>query len=259
MTIGHTHKNVEARIAQFRAADGPKALDVARSIVLGKIRNQRTMVRRNLTEKDTTLLAFLARGAKKAAVAPDAAVLLGIEGTAARYYFSAFGRLFRGAGQWAGEIFDAQGRNRRPPLDEVNAVLSFLYALLIRDATTGALAVGLDPYRGLFHMPKYGKPALALDLCEEFRPLVADSACITVFNQGEVTSRDFVRRSLGVALSPAGRRAVIAAYERRMGHVVRHPLFGYRLDYRRVLEIQARLLRAFLLDEVPAYVPFGTR
>jgi CRISPR-associated protein Cas1 len=138
-------------------------------------------------------------------------------------------------------------------------VLSFLYAVLTKECTVVAQAVGFDPFRGFYHVPKYGRPALGLDLCEEFRPLIADSVCITLFNQGEVTERDFVKRARGVALTPAGRRAVLAAYERRMNQVVTHPVFEYTISYRRIIELQARLLRAVVLGELPAYRPFTTR
>lgn len=178
---------------------------------------------------------------------------------AARRYFEALPRLFREEGAWAAARFAEGGRNRRPPKDEVNAVLSFLYALLVRDCTLAALAVGFDPYVGFLHASRYGKPSLALDLAEEFRPLIGDSVMLSCFNQGEVKAKEFVRRARGVALSPTGRRAVIAAYERRMAQTVTHPVFDYVVSYRRVLELQARLLRAVLLGEATGYRPFTTR
>jgi CRISPR-associated protein Cas1 len=119
--------------------------------------------------------------------------------------------------------------------------------------------VGFDPFRGVYHAPKYGRPALGLDLCEEFRPLVADSVCLTLFNQGELGPGDFVKRARGVALTAAGRRTLLAGYERRMNQLVTHPVFGYTIGYRRVIELQARLLRAVVLGEVPSYRPFTTR
>jgi CRISPR-associated protein Cas1 len=232
---------------------------VARALVSGKILNQRTLLRRNLDAPDRRLIGRLALYARQARHARDLGTLLGIEGVAAQEYFAAFPGLFRGMGAWAGPKFAAAGRNRRPPRDEVNAVLSFLYALLVKDCTVTAQAVGFDPFRGLYHAPKYGRPALGLDLCEEFRPLVADSTCVTLFNQGELNADDFVGRARGVALTPAGRRAVLAGYERRMNQMVTHPVFGYTIGYRRVLEVQARLLRAVLLGEIAAYRPFTTR
>jgi len=259
MTTGLAHKNVELRIAQHAAAGGSLALAVARSIVSGKVQNQRTILRRNLDDRDVRLLGRLAVQARQARHVAEAASLLGIEGMAANLYFGAFHRLFRGAGDWAGGVFREQGRNRRPPRDEVNAVLSFLYAVLTKECAVVAQAVGFDVYRGLYHAPKYGRPALALDLCEEFRPLIADSVCLNLFNQAELAPGDFVKRARGVALTPGGRRTVLAGFERRMGQTVTHPVFGYTISYRRIVELQARLLRAVIIGEIPAYRPFTTR
>ena len=259
LTTGLGHKNIELRIAQHRAVDAGQGLPIARALVAGKILNQRTLLRRNLPERDAKLAGRLALYARQARYTQEPASLLGIEGMAAKLYFEGFPRLFRGVGSWAGAVFAEGGRNRRPPRDEVNAVLSFLYAMLIKDCTLAANLVGFDAFRGFYHMPKYGRPALALDLCEEFRPLIGDSVCITLFNQGEVTRKDFVKRARGVALTSAGRRAVIAAYERRMNQLVTHPVFAYTISYRRVIEVQARLMRATILGEVPAYRPFTTR
>lgn len=259
MTSGLAHKNVELRIAQHRAAEGGQALAIARSIVSGKIQNQRTILRRNLDQRDSRLLGRLAIHARQARHTNQVSSLLGIEGIAGRLYFEAFHRLFRGAGAWAGKVFREQGRNRRPPSDEVNAVLSFLYAVLTKECAVIAQAVGFEVYRGMYHTPKYGRPAMALDLCEEFRPLVADSVCLSLFNQGELERGDFVKRARGVALTPKGRRVVLAGFERRMGQMVTHPVFGYTISYRRIVELQARLLRAVILGEIPAYRPFTTR
>ena len=259
ITTGMGHKNVELRIAQHRVIEAGEGLPLARTLVSGKILNQRTLLRRNLPERDVRLIGRLAVWARQARHAREAPTLLGIEGMAAHDYFGSFAKLFRGVGAWAGDVFAEGGRNRRPPKDEVNAVLSFLYALLIKECTLAAHAVGFDAYRGFYHAPKYGRPALGLDLCEEFRSLIADSVCITLFNQGEVAPQDFVKRARGVALTPAGRRALLAAYERRMNQLVTHPVFGYTIGYRRVIEVQARLLRAAVLGEVPTYRPFTTR
>jgi CRISPR-associated protein Cas1 len=205
------------------------------------------------------LVGRLALFARQARHAKDVPRLLGTEGVAAHDYFGAFGQLFRGVGQWAGEIFASQGRNRRPPRDEVNAVLSFLYAMLVKECTVAAQSVGFEVYRGIYHAAKYGRPAMALDLCEEFRPLIADSVCVTLFNQGELEKEDFIKRARGVALSAAGRRAVLAGYERRLDQMVTHPVFGYTVSYRRIIQLQARLLRAVILGEIPSYRPFTTR
>ena len=122
-----------------------------------------------------------------------------------------------------------------------------------------ALTVGFDPYLGFYHQPRYGKPALALDLVEEFRPLIADSVCLSLINNGELGPEHFITRGDATALTQNGRRKVIEAYERRMDTLVTHPLFGYAVSYRRILEIQARLLSRHLLGELPAYPVFRTR
>lgn len=195
--------------------------------------------------------------AKAAEAERSLASLLGLEGTAARIYFHHFASLLHGEGD-LGET-DFAGRNRRPPRDPVNALLSFVYALLIKDMTVALLAAGLDPFVGVYHRPRFGRPALALDLAEEFRPLVGDSTVLTAINNGEVTERDFVRRTGAVALSKRGRKAVIASYERRMSAELMHPVFKYRASYRRSVEIQARLLAATLVGDAPAYRPLTTR
>jgi CRISPR-associated protein Cas1 len=256
MTVGMTHKNVELRIAQFAAAADPgRSLAFARQFVLGKIKNCRTLLRRHLEEdQGREVLGQLALLMRKAESAADAASLLGIEGMAAKEYFAGFARLLNG-----GEQFNIDGRNRRPPRDPVNALLSFVYALLVKEWAISLCAAGFDPMLGFYHRPRYGRPSLALDLTEEFRPLLADSTVLTLVNNGEVTPSSFVRRAGAVALTDAGRRAVIAAFERRMDTLVTHPLFGYRISYRRILEVQARLLGRVLLGEIAEYPNFCTR
>lgn len=155
--------------------------------------------------------------------------------------------------------FLASGRNRRPPRDPLNALLSFCYALLTKDLVAVTLGVGFDPYLGLFHRSRYGRPALALDLAEEFRPLIADSVVLGLLNNGEVTEADFLTRSGGVALTAEGRKAVLRRYEQRLATTIVHPRFKYRISYRRVLDVQARLLGAVLVGELPAYEPMVTR
>jgi CRISPR-associated protein Cas1 len=112
---------------------------------------------------------------------------------------------------------------------------------------------------GVYHRPRYGRPALALDLAEEFRPLIGDSTVIQVINNGEVRPHHFTLRAGGCQLDRNGRRAVISAYERRMAHEIKHPVFGYRVNYRRALDVQARMLAAHLTGEIPDYTPFTTR
>lgn len=251
-------KHVDLRRAQVLAASG-LGLAVARALVAGKIRNCRTLLRRNARGDVARIVAQLAALAGQATDAVNFAMLLGIEGTAARLYFQAFSTMVSADCGVRVADFDTDGRTRRPPRDPLNAVLSFVYALLVKDLTVTAYAVGFDPYLGVYHRPRYGRPALALDLAEEFRPLVGDSVAVQVLNNGEVTDRDFRRHCGAVQLTPDGRKAVLRAYERRMCHEVRHPVFGYRISYRRVLDVQTRLLAAHLLGELPEYVAFTTR
>ena len=256
VTWGMAHKNVELRIAQFRMAskDAPSLL-IAKDIVVAKLRNSRVMLRRNHPDAPTAALQEMSRLARNAAGASDIQSLLGFEGAGARVYFSNFDAMLKT--RTAG--FDFQTRNRRPPTDPVNAVLSFLYALLTRQATVSALAVGFDPYLGFYHQPRYGRPALALDLAEEFRAIIADSAALTLFNNGELRDGHFIRRHGAVALTQDGRRRAVRAFERRMDALIRHPLFGYSVSYRRVMELQARLLGRHLLGELQRYPAFTTR
>lgn len=262
--LGHTtgtgHKNVELRTAQYRASFDPQqCLALARSLVAAKLKNGRTLLRRNWRdgEPPPALLDDLKRQAEHALRARGLPELLGIEGSGAAVYFRHLaGTLKRDGGEPA---FDFETRNRRPPTDPVNALLSFAYALLTRTFTVTLSAVGFDPYRGFYHQPRYGRPALALDLMEPFRPLIAESAVIQAINNGEVQASDFVRAGPAAALKPDGRKRFIAAYERRLSHEIIHPLFGYRLSYRRLLEVQARLLGRWLLGEIPEYPQFVTR
>ncbi|NYZ13539.1 CRISPR-associated endonuclease Cas1 [Azospirillum sp. RWY-5-1] len=259
-TVGTGHGNVELRTAQYRASFDPAfCLRLARGIVEAKIRNARTLLRRNGTEgaELAVALADLDRLAKDTRRVEGMDRLLGLEGAAAACYFGLVGTLLKPPDPAAGR-FDFRGRNRRPPADPVNACLSFAYALLVRTLTVTLSAVGFDPYRGFYHQPRWGRPALALDLMEPFRPLLADSVVITALNTGEVKAGHFVQAGGGTALTPDGRRALIGAFERRLSQEITHPVFGYRISYRRTLELQARLLGRLLLGEIadlPHVVP----
>jgi len=258
MTTGTGSKNIELRIRQFAvAADEDQALGVARRFVEGKILNCRTLLRRN-TSAPSKVLAELRRLARATQRSADSSSLLGVEGAAARLYFSHFDSMLKGV-NGSDASFDFEGRNRRPPKDPVNCLLSFLYAMLAKDCFLAVRAAGLDPFRGFFHQPRPGRPGLALDLLEEFRPLVADSVVLQLINTGEIRNTDFIMRAGACALTSSGRRRVIEAYERRVGMTIVHPLFRYSVTYRRVLEIQARLLGRFLTGEIRTYPPFRTR
>ncbi len=262
-TAGNGHKNVELRTAQYRASfDETTCLQFARGLVSAKIQNCRTLLRRNWKRVGSSqpVLIDLKSDSRRPARAGSLAELLGVEGTAAARYFGAFNAMLQDEEATAGALgFDFQKRNRRPPTDPVNALLSFAYSLLTRSWTVVLAAVGLDPFRGLYHQPRYGRPALALDLMEPFRPLIADSVVVQAINNGEVRPTDFKSAGGSVNLTAHGRRRFIATYERRLGHEVVHPLFGYRVSYRRLMEMQARLFGRFLLGELPEYPNFTTR
>lgn len=258
MTVGLHHKNVLLRQAQYEhARDAERSLSIARRIVATKIRNQRTLLRRNATDVTETTLRELAAWARRAEHATALDELLGFEGYAARLYFGSFPAMLKGPLAEVPDLFT--GRNRRPPRDPVNALLSFAYAVLTKDFTVTLQAMGFDPMLGFYHQVKYGKPALALDLMEEFRPLVADSAVITCINNGAIDRGDFVTGATGCALSEKGRKTLLEAYARRLDELVTHPVFGYRISYRRVFEVQARLLARYLMGEVPEPPSFRTR
>lgn len=255
---GLPSKHIELRRKQVALAH-QGGLAIARRLVEGKIRNSRTLLRRNSRAKPGNTLVSLKSLAADASHAASVKTLLGLEGAAGRLYFSAFPTMLREDVRLPGRPFTFEGRNRRPPLDPVNCLLSYAYSLLTKDLTATAFAIGFDPYLGFYHRPRFGRPALALDLAEEFRPLVAESVVLNSINNGEVRGSHFVVRAGGVMLTQEGRRAVIAAYERRLDTEVRHPTFGYTITYRRVLEVQARVLAAHILGEIPHYVPFTTR
>lgn len=252
---GHDHKNVLLRQAQFATARDPeRCLTLARRLVRAKIKNTRVMLRRNSRALDRRVLDDLAGHARRAEHADSLDTLLGIEGSAARLYFQHFSGMLRQDIPFA---FD--GRNRRPPRDPVNALLSFAYALLTSEWTATLSTVGFDPYQGFYHQPRYGRPSLALDLMEEFRPIIADSVVIGAINNGVIGPDDFVLTATAAALTPAGRKRFIQAFERRLDDLVTHPVFDYRLSYRRVLDVQARLLARHLIGEIDDYPEFVTR
>ena len=261
-TVGNGHKNVELRTAQYRASfDAATCLRFAQGLVSAKILNCRTLLRRNWKRLDDNrgVMIDLKEDSRSAERAQSLAELLGIEGAAAARYFGAFPAMISRDDPEEEAAFDFKKRNRRPPTDPVNALLSFAYSLLVRAWTVTLTSVGFDAYRGLYHQPRYGRPALALDLMEPFRPIVAESVVLQVINNGEVKPPDFKAAAGSVALTAAGRRKFIAAFERRLDQEVVHPLFGYRVSYRRLMEMQARLLGRFLLGEISAYPNFLTR
>ena len=261
---GVGHRNVEVRTAQYRSSfDDLFCLRFSRDLVAAKIVNQRTILRRNWRGDEASRRQALdrLRAARKAAGgAVNKPALLGLEGDAAATYFRAFAGLLappenRGAPDDPGGLapFRFEARARRPPTDPMNAMLSLAYAMLTRHLTVALASIGLDPYRGFFHAPRYGRPALALDMMEPFRPIVADSVVLSVVNTGEISPADFIVATAGTALTGAGRRRFIDAFERRLSQETTHPVFGYRLSMRRLILVQARLFGRYLLGELASY------
>jgi CRISPR-associated protein Cas1 len=259
ITQGLGPRNAYLRAAQFRRADDPVfCRAVASVLVAAKIRNQRTLLQRNHVEPPRDALQRLKGLAEAAERSQAIDSLLGIEGTAARVYFQHFAGMIK-VEEANLDTFSFEDRNRRPPRDPVNALLSLAYSLLSKDLTIVCAAIGLDPFWGFYHQPRFGRPALALDLMETFRPLVADSAVITAVNTRMIGGDSFVRVGPAVSMNSEGRKGLLRAYEQRMDGLVTHPLFDYRVSYRRVLEIQARLLARFIAGEIDHLPPFETR
>jgi CRISP-associated protein Cas1 len=206
------------------------------------------LLRRNGRPAPKGALAAMRDARDLAGEAADLGQLLGAEGLAARHYFGAFDSMVRSELKPA---FSMRGRNRRPPRDPINALLSFAYACLTREVTQVLRRVGFDAERGFLHQPRHGRPALALDLMEEFRPVLADSVVLNAINNGVVQQDGFDVHPTGVAMTDAARRGFIRAWERRLDELATHPLTGTRLSMRRMLELHARLWARHIHGELP--------
>jgi CRISPR-associated protein Cas1 len=245
------------RRAQIRRLDDPQVcLELSRALVIAKIMNQRTLLMRNCSALPSQVAADLAQEADRAAQETSVESVRGHEGQAAAIYFSHFADMFKGP--LAAE-FDAHGRQRRPPPDPINGCISFGYSMLTHECVAALRLASLEPSIGAFHVSKPGRPALALDLMEPFRPLIADSVAVSAFNRGELAEGHFQRTAAGCAFTDVGRRAFFNAYGRRMDTEVTHPVFEYRLSYRRMLVLHARMIAAWLMNEVPTLAFLTTR
>jgi CRISPR-associated protein Cas1 len=251
-----TPKNIPARQAQYAAAQDPAfCWQLARAIVAGKLRNSRTMARRVARDcpgVDDTRIAEITRCLKALPAAADLDEVRGLEGQAARAYFSVWSQSFGGELRF-------ERRSRRPPRDPINAMLGLGYSLLTQNLMTACEIVGLDPYDGFFHADKYGRPALALDLVEEFRAVIVDSLVRTLVNKRMVKETDFRpagEEKGGVYLTRRGLRTFFTQYARRLNTPVIHPFYDRRLTYQKCFEVQARLLRKVIEKELDEYPPF---
>nr|WP_315229919.1 type I-C CRISPR-associated endonuclease Cas1c [uncultured Albidiferax sp.] len=259
---GATSGNVLLRQAQFqRQADPAFTLDIARACVAGKIKNTRQVLQRGAREAKveseaqtlTRLADDLAASLRALPSATDLDTLRGLEGEAARQYFSGINLLVRPDLR---EAFYMDGRTRRPPRDRFNALLSFLYAMWMNDCRSAIEAAGLDPQVGFLHALRPGRAALALDLMEEFRAW-ADRLALSLINRGQLTADDFaVREGGGVSLEPDARKAVVVAYQERKRDELNHPLLAQAVPLGLVPMVQARLLARAVRDDAAPYVPF---
>ncbi|WP_274853111.1 CRISPR-associated endonuclease Cas4g/Cas1g [Bacillus methanolicus] len=259
--IGYTMppvtKNIFLRKNQFiKFQHYDHALRLSQWIIYAKISNQRTLLRRN-GSAPKSLLQELKELRDKAISAESIESLRGIEGRAAKLYFEAFPTMLKLKGVDRKAFMN--GRNRRPPKDPVNALLSLGYTLLARDVLAACTGVGLDPMFGFYHSIEPGRPALALDLMEPFRPLIVDSVVLRILNTQELDLDDFYRGEDSCQLNKNGRKKFFAAYERRLHETLTHPRFGYKISYRRTLDVEVRLLARYLEGEVNEYRPVTTR
>ena len=267
-------KNSLIRLAQHRAHDDPaRSFALARAFVRGKLANMRAMLLRANRKRNDPPIAQAAASIKSAieqvgrldpadaGAAPDPSrpqaetaygTLLGLEGAGSAFYFGVLGRLFK-------DDWGFAGRQRRPPRDPVNALLSFGYVLLTNQVASAVSIVGLDPYVGFLHSSQFGKPALALDVMETFRPLVTDSVVLTLLNNGMLARNDFQEEFGAWRLTDEGRRTFLTQFEARLDTEIRHPVFEYKATYRRCLELEVRLVSKWLSGEIDKYKPFMVR
>jgi len=263
---GPVSGNILLRQAQHRlAGEGGYALETARAMIAGKLKNSRAVVMRGARESlDTEESAALTRCVDNLAAslralkdAGDLDALRGIEGEAARGYFDALNMIVK---PQAREAFRLDGRTRRPPLDRFNALISFLYSMLMNDCRSALESVGLDPQLGFLHAVRPGRAALALDLQEEFRAILADRLALTLINRGQITEADFdVREGGAVMLNDKGRRKVITAWQERKQEEITHPLFDSKMPIAVLPLIQARLLARAMRGEMDGYLPYLAR
>lgn len=260
---GPVSGNILLRQAQHRQAlDEKFALEVAQSAIAGKLRNSRQVLLRGAREaadeQDGTALSdaagMLANSLRNLPFAADLDELRGIEGDAAKNYFSALPLLVKSD---ARDKFSMDGRTRRPPRDRFNALLSFLYSMLMNDCRSALEAVGLDPQLGFLHAVRPGRAALALDLMEEFRAIFADRLALTLINRGQIGANDFAEREGGaVLLEGDARRTVVIAYQERKQEEIIHPLLETKVPIGLLPLLQARFMARTLRGDMEAYLPF---
>lgn len=248
-------KNIFVRAAQWRAAgETEQALQIVQGFIRGKLKNYRNSLLRSQRESEISLQGAIARLDQAIAPIPktnNINSLRGLEGAGSAAYFGSFNQMIRAEG------FEFVTRNRRPPTDAVNALLSLGYALLRHDIQSALNIVGFDPYLGYLHVQHYGRPSLALDLMEEFRPLVVDAVVLSSINRRAIASTDFTTEPLSnaVSLTPEGLRTFLRLYEQKKQSKFKHPVLQRQCTYQEAFEIQARLLAKYLMGETDKYPP----
>jgi CRISP-associated protein Cas1 len=279
-------KNGILRLAQHTAyADDVRRHSIAQRFVVGKLRNMRTVLMRYARQYPDPQMNALVESVKRCIWAAEQTVwldghgvlteheidapadnvntdmrmhglgsLLGCEGAGSAAYFSAFSKLIKC--NWSHGF---SKRIRRPPTDPVNALLSYGYVILTSQVASILAGVGFDPYIGYLHASRYGKPALALDLMEEFRPIIVDSVVLSLLNNRQLSQSDFIQDLNSYRMTEATKRLFLQKFEERMQEVITHPVFEYKATYRRCIELQARLLGKYLIGEVTEYSPFSVR
>lgn len=258
---GHVSGNVLLRREQYRKADCLTAsAALARSMVIGKIANCRTILMRTARERPhpslETACGQMETSLRRLRQELPLDVVRGVEGEAAHAYFSAFPQLIHNEDL----AFCFSGRNRRPPLDVVNCLLSFVYTLLVHDVRGALESCGLDPAVGFLHRDRPGRPSLALDMMEEFRAYLADRLVCTLINRGQVKAKGFQQRETGaVIMDDATRKNVIVAWQERKQEIVEHPFLAEKMPVGLALHCQARLLARHVRGDMDAYPPFIIR
>jgi CRISPR-associated protein Cas1 len=261
---GPVNGNILLRQAQHRAADDVQfCVGQARAFIAGKLQNSRQVLLRSAREQEDEIEAKaliksaerIGRHIEKLPDCQDAGAILGQEGDAARIYFGDFEKLLR---KRVRKDFAFNGRNRRPPLDPINALLSFLYTLLLNDCRSALEGVGLDPQLGFLHTVRPGRMSLALDLMEEFRPAIADRLVLTLINRGQIKAKNFSKKPGGaVLLEDKARRLVITSYQERKKDEVQHPLLEEKTPIGLLPHLQARLLARVLRGDLEHYIPYS--
>lgn len=246
--------NIKLRIKQFDSfGSSSTSLHLAKRIVEAKIRNQRTLLRRNIKGDSSDGLGLMRQMYLGVDGVESQESLLGVEGYAAKLYWQLFPLQLQGDG------FTFGGRNRRPPKDPVNVMLSIGYTLLMRDCYIAVSSIGFDPYRGFYHSSEYKRPSLALDIMEPYRPIIVDSCVLRAINQGIVKPSDFNMYKGGCYITPRAKKRFVGVYEQRLSELITHPSFGYSLSYRRILSLEARLLARYIQGDTDEYSPLVVR